>query len=53
MSSEMVLADVLAKSRNIILSKNWNYSTELRLLNNQIIYELFLAFAAAAKLTGY
>ncbi len=47
MSSEMVLADVLAKSRNIILSKNWNYSTELRLLNNQIIYELFLALSGS------
>ncbi len=47
MSSEMVLADVLAKSRNIILSKNWNYSTELRLLNNQLIYELFLAISGS------
>ncbi len=56
MSSEMILGDVLAKGRGIILSKDWIYSTELRLLNNQIIFELFLAitgsFHVARVLSG-
>lgn len=43
MSSEMVLSDVLTREHGII-SKNWFYSTELRFLNNQLIFEFFLLF---------
>lgn len=43
MSSEMILADILTKEHSII-SKNWFYSTELRFLNNQLIFGFFLLF---------
>lgn len=43
MSSEMLLADILTKEHGI-MSKNWFYSTELRFLNNQLIFEFFLLF---------
>lgn len=43
MSSEMVLADVLTKEHGI-MSRNWFYSTELRFLNNQLIFGFFLLF---------
>lgn len=43
MSSEMVLSDLLTKEHGII-SKNWFYSTELRFLNNQLVFEFFLFF---------
>lgn len=36
MSSEMVLAKLLSEEGGI-LSKNWYYSTELRVLNNQLV----------------
>lgn len=43
MSSEMVLSDLLTREHGI-MSKNWFYSTELRFLNNQLIFEFFLLF---------
>ena len=39
-ASEMVLAKLLADEGSI-LSKNWYYSTELRVLNTNLIYALF------------
>ena len=39
-SSEMVLGKLLS-TENSILSKNWYYSTELRVLNTQLFYALF------------
>ena len=42
MSSEMVLSEILAKEHGII-TPNWKYSTEIRVLNNQIFFSLFLA----------
>lgn len=44
MSSELVLAKLLADEGSII-SKNWFYSTELRVLNTQLVFmPLFLLF---------
>jgi len=40
MSSEMVLAQQL-KQTGGILSSNWYYSTEVRALNTQLVYDLF------------
>lgn len=40
MSSELVLGRLLAKD-NAILSSDWFYSTELRVLNTQLIYAFF------------
>lgn len=40
MSSEMVLAQLLAKE-NAALSTQWYYSTELRVLNTQLLYAFF------------
>ena len=40
-SSEMILGDLLSKEHGI-LSKNWAYSTEIRVLNNQIVFAFFL-----------
>jgi len=37
MSSELVLAELLA-DENALISKNWFYSTEIRVLNTQIFY---------------
>ncbi len=39
-SSELVLGHLLA-SENRLLSKNWYYSTELRVVNTQIFYAFF------------
>ena len=36
-SSEMILSHILAKEGGI-LSKNWHYSTELRVLNTQLVW---------------
>lgn len=44
MSSELVLARLLADEGSLI-SKNWFYSTELRVLNTQLVFmPLFLVF---------
>ena len=40
-SSEMILSSLLAKNGGI-LSRDWYYSTELRVLNNQIIFSTLL-----------
>lgn len=39
-SSELVLGHLLA-SENRLLSRNWYYSTELRVVNTQVFYALF------------
>ncbi|MDE7197864.1 MAG: hypothetical protein K2O15_03160, partial [Lachnospiraceae bacterium] len=39
-SSEMLLARLLNKE-HVLISKNWYYSTELRVLNIQILYSFF------------
>lgn len=39
-SSELILGHLLA-SENCLLSKNWYYSTELRVVNTQIFYAFF------------
>lgn len=41
-SSEMILGDLLSKEHGII-SKNWFYSTEIRVLNNQIVFAFILS----------
>lgn len=43
-SSELVLSHYLAHSSDFILSKDWFYSTELRVLNTQLIYSVFFRF---------
>lgn len=40
MSSEMILGQLLARE-NAVLTPHWYYSTELRVLNTQIIYAFF------------
>ena len=50
MSSEMVLSDILAKQGGII-TPDWKYSTEIRVLNNQIFFSLFLAVTKSYKLS--
>ncbi len=40
-SSEMVLGELLSKEHGII-SPNWFYSTEIRVLNNQIVFSILL-----------
>ena len=50
MSSEMVLSDMLAKQGRII-TPDWKYSTEIRVLNNQIFFSLFLAISKSYKLS--
>lgn len=40
MSSELILAKILSK-QNAILTSDWYYSTELRVLNTQLIYAIF------------
>ncbi len=58
-SSEMVLAKILNEEHGMI-SKNWYYSTELRVLNIQILYSFFFHFfqdwtmvRTAACITSY
>lgn len=46
MASEMLLSDLLAKEGGI-LSKSWLYSTELRVLNNQIPFSIFLKLSGS------
>ena len=43
-SSELVLSHYLAHSGDFILTKDWLYSTELRVLNTQLIYSTFFRF---------
>ena len=43
-SSELVLSHYLAHSNDFILSRDWFYSTELRVLNTQLIYSVFFRF---------
>ena len=42
MSAEMVLGSILNRDHELMLAKNWFYSTELRVLNSQLFYRLFL-----------
>ena len=46
MASEMVLSEILAKEHGII-TPNWNYSSELKVLNNQLFYSLFLSLTGS------
>ena len=39
----MVLANLLNKEGAFVITKNWFYSTELRVLNSQLIYQLGLS----------
>lgn len=50
MSSEMVLSDILAKEHGII-TKSWKYSTEIRVLNNQIFFSFFLMLTKSYRLS--
>ncbi len=50
MSSEMVLSRILADEHRII-TPNWKYSTEIRVLNNQIFFSLFLAITGSFRLS--
>lgn len=47
-ASELVLARMLARDGGI-LSANWYYSTELRILNTQLIYSLLFRFLTNFK----
>lgn len=44
MSSELVLANQLARERGWVLSDNWYYSTELRVVNTQLISAFLFRF---------
>ncbi|KAI4447365.1 hypothetical protein C823_001884 [Eubacterium plexicaudatum ASF492] len=44
LSSELLLGNILSKEQGF-LSNKWIYSTELRVLNTQIIYKLVFAFS--------
>jgi len=50
MSSEMVLSRILADEHRII-TPNWKYSTEIRVLNNQIFFSLFLALTGSFRIS--
>ncbi len=41
-SSEMVLAKILNDTGDFVITKDWFYSSELRVLNTQLIYQLGL-----------
>lgn len=43
MSSELVLANLLSKE-NALLSNKWIYSTELRVINTQVVYSILFHF---------
>lgn len=42
MGGEMILADLLNQERDLFLSKNWGYSTEIRVFYLQLIYRITL-----------
>lgn len=42
MSGEMILADLLNQERDLLLSKNWGYSSEIRVFYLQLIYRITL-----------
>lgn len=48
-SSELILGQLLAKEHGI-LSTNWYYSTELRFINNQIVFAILFLFTSSYKL---
>lgn len=50
MSSEMVLSRILADEHRII-TPSWKYSTEIRVLNNQIFFSLFLALTGSFRIS--
>ena len=43
MSSEMILADLLKEENGLIISKNWFYSTEIRVIYIQLIFKLLFS----------
>lgn len=42
MGGEMILADLLNQEKDLFLSKNWGYSTEIRVFYLQLIYRITL-----------
>lgn len=59
MSSEMILGKLL-RDENAVITKNWYYSTEMRILNFSLLYSFFLrifqdwtAVRIAASMTVY
>lgn len=48
-SSELILGKILAKENSIITSK-WNYSTEVRILNTNLVYSLAFKITEHFKL---
>ena len=48
-ASELILARQLVTEGNII-SKNWHYSTELRVLNTQLVYMFLFLFTSSFKI---
>ena len=47
-SAEMILSHVLSKKGGL-LTKNWRYSTEIRVFNTQIVYSLLFKFISNWK----
>ncbi len=43
MSSELILGNILSKEHGLLTDK-WMYSTELRVLNTQLIYQIIFSF---------
>ena len=52
MSSELILGKLLAEEGGI-LSTNWYYSTELRVLNTQLVYKLLFTFTDDFHIVRY
>ncbi len=50
MSSEMVLSRILADEHGVI-TRSWKYSTEIRVLNNQLIFSLFLGITNSFRIS--
>ncbi len=50
MSSEMVLSRILADEHGVITG-SWKYSTEIRVLNNQLIFSLFLGLTNSFRIS--
>ena len=48
MSSELILSKLLSEEHGI-LSKNWYYSTELRVINTQLVYSFLFLFTGSYK----
>ena len=49
-SSEMVLGHYLAHSKDFIVSKDWFYSSEIRILHTPLVYATFSVSSATGAL---